>query len=1048
MIKNSTKTKKTKIIAFTLLGTLCITCATAAGLLGRTTKDALAATFSDATIETRYTLNNELSIPAVKATVDGAEYDTSALLKFPDGKIVATNNAVLSQGGEYQLIYRATVDGKVYEKTYSFVVNDNLYYCTGNKSSAEYATRTYQKSDDDGNLTDETVDLTGIYVTLTNGSVFKYSKILDLSKLTADDLLIKYYILPERVGSVDLNMLRVKLTDIYDPDNYITLTAKHNTNNSNAMTVVNASNGQSPTGIERDAKNAHSSAYINITYNGENYYVHRNNKFGTYVNGKASFDGTPVYGDITSNAIEFYYDYDSKTVYNNVNVIADLDDIAMFKRPWSGFTTGEVFLTIEGAQFNNSSAEILITDILNENFTENVYVDDGEPIITVDFGEFTEATLPSGVVGEKYALFTASAMDKETSVADFKTKVYYNYSLDNRTESMIYDGGYFIPTKVGVYTVEYSATDVFGNRAIKTVDISVMTTENGLKIDLGSDYSATGITGVGASVKDYTLSHIRGTANVIVKAVINDESTEIYKGSATTASGLTFVPLYTGTYKIVYEYGDYVFNETKEYEMTVTSSDKPYLDYSDVSFPDYLVKGSKYSFGKGKAYAFDNGETKEAACYLAVYDDGAATPVLYSDFSAVTITATSSVKLRFYAVNATVSDPNNVDFNSSDVSYEDFDIPVIDAGLNTESFDMSKFFVTNGFNATATENAINFTTTADALSERNAGFRFVNDVYLYNFGLRFTFDKSSFAPFTIALSDAQTKEKVLTFDYSYKSGNVVFSLNGGTGYTVAAKTKEFITETDTDKKTFTFYNGTTAVLETTLNGKPIEDILGRKLFLTFEFTNVTENFAFNVTKLGNQNLSNGKDLTSPMITSVSVPASFKIGSTYEIPVLYAYDVLNPDITFTITVKRGAQFITNTDGVQLNRVSPEQAGTILLDKYGDYLVTYEASDGSNLTTKRIPLYVADDVKPTITLSKFYATSCALGGTIKVATATVEDNVSEDLTIDVYVIAPNGKIEAVENGGDLTANVKGKYTVYYYAADEEGNVTFEHYEITVG
>ncbi len=1042
MTKKHSGTKKARIIALTVLSVLLVSCA-AATFISRSPADAFAATFDDVAIETWYTLNQELSFPSVNATVDGQSYGTKIILKRPDGTIVETDKTVLSLGGEYELIYRATVNGRVYDKTYSFAVNDNLYYCTGNNSFAEYTTKTYK------NEVGTDVALTGVDVKLVNGSVFKYSKILDVSKLTKDDLLVKFYVLPERVGSADVNMFRVKLTDIYDPDNYVTLTAKHNTNNSNAMTTVNASNGQSPTGIEKDVKNAHSSLYPNITYNGSNYYLHINSQFGTYVDGKASLDGTPVYGDITTNAIEFYYDYASKTVYNNVNPIADLDDISMFSRPWSGFTTGEVFLTIEAAQFNNSSAEILISNIMNENLTNNVYIDDGTPIITVDFGEFAQSSLPTGVVGEKYELFSASVMDKETSVNTFKTKVYYDYASENRTEAMIYDGNYFIPNKVGVYTVEYSATDVFGNYAVKTVNVSVMTKENGLKLTLGNDYAATGETGRSVKIKDYTVINARGTLNVTVKAVINDETTVIYSGSNNASDGLAFVPLYAGGYKIVYEYGDYVFNEKQEYEITVSSNEKPYLDFSNVSFPDYLVKGSSYDIDAGKAYAFDGGTTRETNCYLKTYDDGATECAFYSDFSAVTITANANVKLRFYAVNATVSDANNADFaNDSAVTYIDYDIPVIDAGLGTENFDMSKFFVTNGFTAKATEQGVTFSATDSGVSANKAGFRFVNDIYLYNFGMRFWFNKPNFSPFVVSLSDAITKEKVLTFGYSYKSGNVVFSLNGGEGYTVSARTQEFITETDLESNTFTFYNGVTAALEKTLNGEPIESIYGRKLFLTFEFTSVTEKFTFAMTRLSNQTLSIGGDLTAPIISSVELPSSFKKGTTYAIPVLYAYDVLNPNIKFTVTVKRGAQIISNTDGVLLDGVSPDKAGSILLNEYGYYMVSYEANDGRNLQPKRLSVYVADDIKPTVTLSEGYETQCSVGDTIKIATATVSDNVTEELIVNVYVIPPKQTMIAVSNGGEFVANEKGKYSVYYYTEDEEGNVTFEHYDITVG
>ena len=80
---------------------------------------------------------------------------------------------------------------------------------------------------------------------------------------------------------------------------------------------------------------------------------------------------------------------------------------------------------------------------------------------------------------------------------------------------------------------------------------------------------------------------------------------------------------------------------------------------------------------------------------------------------------------------------------------------------------------------------------------------------------------------------------------------------------------------------------------------------------------------------------------------------------------------------------------------------------------------------------------------------------VGATIKVSSISIKDNYSEVFDIYVCLIDPTGvshsltKVElddAIINKS-FTAKLIGDYKIYYYVADEAGNVTTVSYIITI-
>ena len=162
-----------------------------------------------------YEVGDSVDFSAIKLSDGSKEYETIFTVYYPDGKITKENAIVLSLYGKYKVVAKATVNGKLIEKTNEFVVKNPAYSVSGQKSYVSF-----------GNNALVSDEIEGINLSLKNGDTFNFGKIIDLNEFTKDDKLIKFYFTPENVGSAEVTNLYVKLTDIYDENNYVLTTYK------------------------------------------------------------------------------------------------------------------------------------------------------------------------------------------------------------------------------------------------------------------------------------------------------------------------------------------------------------------------------------------------------------------------------------------------------------------------------------------------------------------------------------------------------------------------------------------------------------------------------------------------------------------------------------------------------------------------------------------------------------------------------------------------------------------------------------------------------
>ena len=206
-------------------------------------------------------------------------------------------------------------------------------------------------------------------------------------------------------------------------------------------------------------------------------------------------------------------------------------------------------------------------------------------------------------------------------------------------------------------------------------------------------------------------------------------------------------------------------------------------------------------------------------------------------------------------------------------------------------------------------------------------------------------------------------------------------------------------------------------------------------------------------KVNNQSFTGLKnDIIEPQMTTRTMRGVMLIGGTAELLPLYAADVVDPYVQFTMQVTDpDHQVVQATDGTVLDGCDTNRAYTISLTKYGQYTIYYIATDSAGWSVEySYVVNVGENVPPTITLSG-KVESGTLGSKIQIATAKVQDNLDENLSVACYLKTPSGVFhnlvwEGIEYNA-FVAKERGTYTVYYYAIDNVGNYTIESYDIVV-
>ena len=980
-------------------------------------------TFSlDGELEESYDVGERLNLPKGTFTVDGKNYEAVTTLYNPDGTVTAADSVTLKTEGRYTLEYTCTQTGQAEE--YTFTVDKDLIEFDGEgliKSSSVYGK-------------DESVydtGLTGLNVELYANETMNFNQVIDLNDFSAGESIFKMYVIPETLGYYNARTLKFRFTDIYDPDNYVDVYAsamqvaepekETNVTKFNTTYLLGGANGQVPTGIE----------WRNT--DGTLYTVHQANLFG-FLAPVSPYGYKNKQENVGKEYLELGFDLNEKTVTSTSsegksNVVVDLDAEYMNTK-WKGFTTGEVRLSVTAREYrtNKIPYRMIFTEI---GGAELKGTEDKEgPEITVDFGEYEENNLPEAFKGEEYPVFDFTAYDYFTEVKSTSVKVFYDYNSSARKEATIKNGK-FVPDRTGQYTIEYTATDYYGNENKKTVEIlSVLPKKPAL--DISSERVTEVSAGDTVQIADVSASGGSGELKVTVVAKNGEHEAEITDGK--------FTADYAGEYTITYTAADFLGNTAEEeYKVTVKDDKKPEI-LDDACLPKYLLEGFEYKVPVPTGLSYGAG-TQKTNVTVRITDGNGTTECTTGRH---TFKADQNGKAEIKYI---VTDKNG----TTEKSYT---LPVLTV-KNGTGYDLSKYFYSDTVTAEARQNDI-LLSAASGTKEQTV--EFVNAVITdgLNLGVKVNSAENNFSSFSIYLTDAENENISIRLQFvkGADAGSDSYMIYNGDDKLLIDPSfyndeEIALTYSESDRNIH-IVNAAAKITET-VSGETFEGFSGKKVYVRFVFEEVSGAASISVSKINSQLMSNySGDSVKPMVYIFGEYAK-KYSLNDTIPVLNALagDVIDPspDITVTLTDHNG-EIVTSVNGVRLENVSAEEVLYFKAEKYGNYLLTYTATDEAGKTTTYYrAINVEDIVPPEIQVNGEIAETVKTGSDVAVPFASVTDNLDEAPMLLRILVLPDGSQTILSETADaFRAVYSGVYKLRYIAWDSEGNFSMTEFTVT--
>ncbi len=1012
-MKSDSKIKTFLSAVFALIAlSLCMAAVALSAPKGFASADGAQVNSTD--ISSLYFVDTDLKLPvSAEISYGGGTYPGSySALITPDGSVTESAEIRLTETGDYSAVYAFSADGEKYKAQKTFKVVNKNWQVVSAGSKVEF-----------GELsTGENVQ--GLTVTIADGDAFTYNVPVDLRKRTLTDVITFY---PNQIEkkteqrdnkltyvNFDAEYITVTLTDCYDPSVYVTGMIYYDPSYKNSVYVRTSASGQGEFGLYLDCPFASQpSVYID----GSRYGVYEG-KFGQTVQ---SVGTPPPY-------YKWTYDYETNRVYFNeadekTFLVNDLDNDAISANKFGGFTTGEVYVSVSASDFYTSSTVVQIEaigDMRGEALAAGYYKDETEPTVVIDAdnaggGIFIEK-------GKEFTLFAATAYDVNL-VGGVKTNVYYNYGTEIQSSVLVKDGK-FTPSAAGTYAVEYGAKDAFGNVGKSVMYLYCI---DGKVTTLTASRPASLTAGVESARLDFEASSYNGDVKVDIKAVC-DDGTEY----AVDKDTLTFTPLGTGKYTVIYTYSDNV--GTYEYKYDLECAPNPsYAFVGKPDLPKYYIKGADYSIDGFTAYSF-TGKAPQAVDteVWAKFDDGEYEKI--SDLSAFNIKGERAVRFRYTA---------------GETVYETDGIEIKDVGYGDE-LSIADYFA-GDFSATAEYDHIDFG--SSGAGEKKT--EFINRLSPSLFSMEFAIPsaKARFTAFSIVLSDCADERNRTAIVYETINGALNVSVGGGKPYTVNGRIDDGMRRSVRyDAEAGNFYFGD---ISSTVSVPFTFDFASDYCMMTIELSGARDGAGFTLYRLQNQLIGNRTyDGYPPQIYCKESSGYVEIGTTATAYAASVSDVLSPwlksELTLSVIAPDGS-FVTGENGILLHNVSGNENYRFSLNSYGVYYVEYNVRDASgNPATQSYMINVADMIAPEISFDdgsgKETVQNVRLGYKYKIKAYTVSDNYSkpENITSVAYIYNKNGLLVSY-GAEEYTLTEAGDYTVYVYCFDEAGNHAYASYKV---
>lgn len=995
----------------------------------------------DGAFEEKYVIGQKVSIPKESLSNEKGYYEATAFIIAPSGNVYRKEEIELGEEGLYTVLYRALdAEGGLLEKEYTFLSCARKFSVNTSVSSVKTGFYSYG---------DYKIDRKAVLASVVSKDVFSFRPIIDLNALKEESFL-EFFVTPENIGTEDVQKIVVTLTDIYNAGNFVTIEIKKGEagNQGAAWAELNSyitgnGTGQIPTGLEKDRSG--------IVVDGAEYLLHKGDVWGANV--KFALPGNPKYVSaanpnnypeyVGTQTLSLSMKPDSGRIYANGQLVTVLTNEEIYgKDVWSGFTSGEVYLSIEGVGYNASALNLAITKLggvatLEGGFDENVFVDEEAPVISFE----SENNLPNAIVGEPYALADARADDKYDGAVSVKKEVYFSYGTEEQVRVNI-EKGAFVPFREGKYTVKYIAKDRYKNRTELTLAIYADGEEDE-RLTATVEDLPNGLSGKKYSLTVPKFENARG--DVVWSAEIaHKDKNVVYK---VNGQELNFLPEYAGRYEVTYYYKDYIFSGEIKKELVVETSSNPVI-FGKAVLPKYMICGCVYDLPEMYGRIYSSTDPMDAVAEIYVKEDGETEKKINRTF--VTY-AKEKVQFVYRITNGG---------NSSEFVTEE--IPVIEAGYNG-IYKIEKYFFGDDLDSEMTTDRIRFSAKSGLQS---AETEFINPLQTFDFSVRFAAAGTGFSKISFFLTDISDESIVLKFSYIKRYGAVYFNVNDGEEFLL----KNVLFDNFTSPLYLKYENELKAVyptgvsslfsrVETDMYGNKFNGFSGAKAYMRIALENIDypERAKLDVININSQKISNiYMDNVKPQISAKTASGERPYGTVFSVEPVYFGDVLDPSAKCMVSVKApDGNYVTDDNGVLL---SPGQNCSIIrrfkLTQFGAYTVSYVAYDNAeNELTFDYVVWSVDVTKPTIKIVSPEIFG-KVGKAVSVASIDISDNYTdklEDFKIYVCVVAPDMQSYSLMKNGVMTKSFTpksaGTYIIKYLVFDANNNMATASYEIRV-
>lgn len=960
-----------------------------------------------------------------------------------------------SEEGLHKVTYKTVTGGVAEEECETFLVCKRKYSVGSARSSVSYGYRSYG---------DYTVDVHGRTVLTSIGSAdkFSYAEIIDLNDL-GRDAFFEFFVTPENIGTPDAQKIDIVLTDVCDPENFVTISVKKGTSRTpgeawaekNSYITGNAAS-QVPTGLET-GKNK------DIEIDGVSYQIHKSDDWGANI--PFALPGNPQYvsvdkpnndpQNIGKEKLAFSFDVETNCIYANNKLVTALSNEDLYGSDvWNGFTDGRCFLTVSASNYNASAVNLAVTKLGanitsdNDAFAEenNRFKDETPPEIFIR-GEDELTPYPNAVVGNSYELFTADAVDDYSRNVTVSTAVYYNYGLSGEV-SVDCAGGEFVPFEEGVYTVIYTAADAYGKEGRKEIEITAEGAD-AEPMTVEVDEIPDALAGADCRIPEPQISGNRG--NTVWRAVAKNRSAGIeYEISSENP---VFFPEYAGNYDVEYYVEDYISEVKVTRNLKVNKNDVPVFFGTPV-LPKYMLYGCIYNFPQIEAKIYSDGSPVKAVPEIYVSEDGGEEKKASYRYVSY---AERSIRIIY-----------RVDNGGKITQYSSPEIPVTNCGYGGV-YDISKYFANDGVKPVSQGKFMRFVPEAWVAEGNKVSTTFINALQTFDFNVSFAATGLGFDTVNLYLTDAADDTVQIKLTYKlHADGDVYFSINDGAEVLLESTyfndANKPLSPNITGDGTCVMPTGTTAFrlgITHDLQGKEFKGFTGSMAYLTLELDGIkkVKQTGFDIFRISGQPISGIYiDNIEPRISAKADSGARPFGTKYVIQPVCVADVLDPSVICKMSVKApDGEYAVTTDGLVLNEYNCEigKAYELILDRYGSYEVKYEAVDmGGNTLLYSYMLTSADMTAPEVEIVA-PVTEAKVNESVPVAQIIIRDNFDsapEDFIVYRSVETPQGQTFGLigkegEEYQSFIAKSAGTYTVHYLVIDSGGNTTHTVYTVTI-